>query len=147
MFVRNPFNYDRGAASRESGLACKGVSRTQQSQKEDADINVIVRRFGVTGMIPQVQRLPTFQDFEGVFDFQSAQNALVQANRAFMQVPAAVRARFANDARLFVDFCSDPKNLDELRSMGLAPKKETRDVPASSPSGATPAPVPPGAPA
>lgn len=122
MFVRNPYNYDRHEASRESGLACKGVSKTQQHQKDDADINVIVKRFGVTGLLPQVQKLPTFQNFEGIFDFQSAQNAIVEANRSFMQVPAAIRARFNNSPQEFVAFCMNKDNIEELRQMGLAPK-------------------------
>jgi phage internal scaffolding protein len=95
-------------------------SLTQQSGKDDADINVIMRRFKVTGMMPQSVRRPVFADFEGIFDFQSAQNALVEANRSFSQMPAEVRERFNNDPARFVRFCSDDNNLDEMRKLGLA---------------------------
>ena len=37
-----------------------------------------------------------------------------------MTMPADVRARFNNDPALFVDFCSDEANLDEMRKLGLA---------------------------
>lgn len=116
-----PFNYDQEAVSIESGLKCEDGSKTLQSQKEDADINVIVKRFGVTGMLPQSLKLPTFQDFEGIFDFRTAMDAVKAAEAAFMGVPADIRRRFGNDPQEFVAFCSEPKNLDELRKLGLAP--------------------------
>lgn len=128
-----------------TGLACCDPSLAHQSFKEEADINEIVRRFGLTGVIPQGLKVPTYQDFEDVFDFQTAQNALVAADRAFMALPAEIRKRFGNNAGEFVDFCSDPKNLDEMRKMGLAvpaaveePEKITKVevVNASPPKGA-----------
>ena len=47
-------------------------------------------------------------------------NLIVQADQAFMELPADVRLRFNNDAGSFVDFASDPDNLDEMRELGLA---------------------------
>jgi len=58
VFVRSPYNYDMAKASVESGLACEDASRAVQSQREDADINVIVKRFGLTGQLPQNVRVP-----------------------------------------------------------------------------------------
>lgn len=125
-------NYDTRAVSKATGLKCVLPSKTQQSQAKDADINVIVRRFGVTGLLPQGAVLPRYEDFEGIFDFQTAQNALVSAQRAFMTVPATIRRRFGNDPHEFVQFCSDPANIEELRKMGLAPKVKVSDVPSNS---------------
>lgn len=120
MFLRSAFNYDRDEASRASGISFFGPGRTIQSQKEEADINTIVRRFGVTGVLPQKYDIPTYANFDGVFDFHSAQNALVNAERAFMAIPSDIRARFGNDPQRFVEFASNEDNLDELREMGLA---------------------------
>lgn len=129
-FVRDPSNYDVDAESFDSGLACEDESRTIQSQAEDADINVIVRRFGITGVVPQNLAPPTYADFEGIFDFQTAQNALIKARDAFMQLPGDVRKRFGNDPGEFVMFCSDESNLEEMRKLGLAvPKKEAAVTP------------------
>lgn len=119
-FVRSAYNYDQDEASVEAGLLCADESLAIQSQRDEADINTIVRRFGITGQLPVGLRLPTFGDFDEVFDFQSAQNALVEADRAFMAVPAEIRMRFGNDPQRFVEFCSDEKNLPELRKLGLA---------------------------
>lgn len=120
IFVRSPFNYDVAHASRESGLLCLDESLTLQSQAADADINVIVKRFGITGVMPQGFKLPTYQDFEGLFDYRSAVEAVRNAQYMFVQVPADIRARFDNDPGKFMAFCVNPANLAELRKMGLA---------------------------
>lgn len=120
VFVRNPYNYDRDEASNESGLECKDKSLALQSQAQDADINVIVKRFGLTGLAPQVPVPPTYGDFEAVSDYREALDMIREADRSFMALPAEVRSKFDNDASRFVDFCMDKNNLDEMRKMGLA---------------------------
>lgn len=118
-FVRSPYNYDVDAASDESGLFCDEPSKAQQHQAEEADINTIVRRFGITGTLPTSVRAPTYDDFSEVVDFQTAQLAIRLAMESFQQLPAAVRARFQNDPGTFVDFCSQEQNREEMRSLGL----------------------------
>jgi len=104
------------------------VSLAVQSQRDEVDINTIVRRFGVTGHMPQGVVAPTYQAFEGVFDFQTAMNAVVFAEQQFMQMPADVRARFRNDPQRFVEFVSDSKNLSEMRDLGLAIPEKVVDT-------------------
>lgn len=118
VFVRSAHNYDVDAASNESAIRCEDDSRTHQSFAEECDINTIVRRFGVTGELPDV-RMPTYGDFIEVTDFQSAMNAVVAARESFDLLPANVRAEFRNDPGLFVDFCSDEKNAERMAQMGL----------------------------
>lgn len=126
-------SYDAAAVSRETGLDCdveNFPSKTIQSAKDDADINVIVRRFGVTGQMPQQMRLPSYGDYTGVGDFQSAMNVVRAAEEQFMMLPAAVRSRFGNNPQAFLDFVSDPDNFGELRKMGLAnPEKVDKITP------------------
>lgn len=113
-------DYDFEARSQEFGLSCKDESLAVQSQRDEADINTLVKRFGITGQMPQNVRAPTFEDFTEVFDFQSAMHAVMAAQESFMQMPADVRSRFGNDAQEFVRFCSDKDNLEEMRKLGLA---------------------------
>lgn len=135
VFFRTGYNYDRFAASRVSGLKCEDVSRTVQSEKDDADINVLVRRFGLTGTIPQNVRMPLEADFIEAVDFKTAMNAIREAQESFAAMPADVRARFQNDAGIFVDFCTAQKdgqlvNLEEMRKLGLAvPKAAEPPIP------------------
>ena len=126
---------DRAAHSALHGLACLDVSRTVQSSKEEADINTIVRNFGVTGKLPQNVRMPTFEDFSEVGDFREALQAIESAEESFAQMPSNVRARFENNPALFVDFCSDERNRDEARSLGLLVDPVPAQVVAPGPPG------------
>lgn len=112
--------YCPDTATAESALVCDDVSKTRQADAKEADINTIVRNFGVTGALPQGVRVPSFQDFDEIYDYRSAIEAVRAAETSFMQMPAQVRARFQNDPQEFVEFCSDPANLPELRELGLA---------------------------
>lgn len=120
VFFRTPFNHDPNEFSDSFGLRCDDVSLAVQSERDECDINVLVERFGVTGSFPVPAYLPTFQDFEGIFDYQSAQNALIEAEKSFLALPARIRERFNNTPHRFVEFCSDPSNLEELYDLGLA---------------------------
>lgn len=119
-FLRSEHNYDGDAVTRETALSCPEVTRTQQHFAAEADINTIVRRFGVTGVMPVSAKLPTYGDFTGIGDYQSALAAVQEANEAFAALDAELRARFKNDPAAYVEFCSDPANLPELRKLGLA---------------------------
>lgn len=112
----------------ESRLVCLDESRTVQSMKDDADINVIVRRFGVTGVVPVSVRVPEYGDFDEVFDFQSAMNLIRQAEAAFMQLPAEVRSKFLNSPKNLVDFVSNPSTTKEdLIEFGLLENVKVKD--------------------
>lgn len=114
-------NYDTNAASDESGLKCEDPSLTVQSQRDDADINVIMKRFGITGMVPAVALPPEFGDFSMDLDYRQIMDLQVAAERSFMSLHADVRSRFGNDPVKFVEFALDKENLPELRRLGLAP--------------------------
>lgn len=116
---RSAYDGVNDIASYTTALHCLDPSLAVQSEKDEADINTIVKRFRVTGELPQSVRAPTFADFTDVFDFQSAQNALIEARESFMAMPADVRKRFNNDPQLFVEFCSDGENVEEMRKLGL----------------------------
>lgn len=116
-------NYDYDAASRETELICPEPTLAQQEPKDDCDINTIVERFGLTGHLPEDLRVPINADFDEILDYHTAANRLLEADDAFMQMPAAIRERFGNSAGAFVDFVSDPKNVDQCREWGLATPK------------------------
>lgn len=137
-FLRTPFNYDRDAASNESGLSCQDESLAIQSAAEEANINTIVRRFGLTGQMPAQVAMPRSGDFTNVPDFHTAMNLIRQAEEGFMQVPADVRARFGNDPQRFMDFLEDDGNREEaiklglLKSVPVVPSSGTPDEGAAS---------------
>lgn len=138
--VRSALNYDADALAVATSIKSFDPSRTRQSDMLSADINYIVKNYGLTGTLPVSVRLPTYEDYsESIDDYQTALNAVLAAQESFLQVPANIRERFNHDPQAFLEFCSDEKNLPELRSLGLA-------IPAQEAAGAhgdTPPATPP----
>lgn len=129
-FIRSAYNYDTDIVSDATGLDCKDPSLAQQSAAEDADINTIVARFGLTGEMPQGARLPSYGDYAGITDYRAALAAIQEADENFMQYPAEMRARFNNSPHQFMEFVSNPANQEEIYNLGLA----ERPLPAPTPS-------------
>jgi len=145
IFLRTNWNYNRDLVSYETGLKCEDPSLAQQQFAEDADINTIVRRFGITGKLPENATFPSYGDFTGISDYRSALEALDQADREFMALPAEVRAAMDNDPQRLLEFCSDPGNLPAMRELGLAvPDPSLQKAPSAA---SPPPPVPPDPPA
>lgn len=130
VFLRAPYNYDADEVSEETGLACSDASLAVQAERDECDINTIVRRFGLTGQLPTGVKALMYGDFTGISDYRQALEVVSEADASFYAMPADVRERFRNDPALFVDFCSDPANVDEMRKLGLALPSE-QPVPAS----------------
>lgn len=118
-FARNPYNYDGDSASVMTGLVTTEPSLAQQQYKDETDINNIAKQFGLTGKLPTPVYLPTFGDFSEVTDFQTALHAIQRAEASFLAMPSHVRERFQNSSQKFLEFTSDSRNADELRSLGL----------------------------
>lgn len=119
IFLRSLGNYDSDKVSVETGLVCDDPSMAQQQFKDECDINTILDRFSVTGQLPVSPLQPQFGDFSGVTDYQSALNAVLDAQESFDALPARLRERFANDPAAFVDFCLDEANRGEMKALGL----------------------------
>lgn len=127
-FFRTPYNYDRKEVSDATGTVCLEPTRTQQQFKEECDINFLMKRFGVTGEIPQNIRAVINDDFAEVFDFQTAMNTIRKGEEAFMQMPSGVRARFQNNPSVFVQWLSDEDNRPAAEKLGLVLPKPKEKV-------------------
>jgi len=130
---RAPGNYDANDASVAASLSEFGPTRTQRHQQDETDINLIVKRYNQTGILPQSALQPLYGDFESI-DFQDAQDRIIAARRAFMLIPANIRSRFDNDPGKFVEFASNPENNDELVRLKLRdPPKDPVQAPRPAP--------------
>jgi len=107
------------------GISDWSPSRTRQEFAEECDINVIMARYERTGQLPvNSVEPPRYVDMTAMpSDFREAMDLMLAAEAAFMTLPAKVRREFDNDAKQFVDFASDAKNVDQLRDWGLAAPK------------------------
>lgn len=102
------------------GLTCDPEGdMTDQSFKEECDINTIMQRYQSTGEMPQINKVaPQYMDCTG-HDFQTHMDFIVQAQDLFDQLPSALRDRFGNDPAAFLDFTSNEDNLPEMAKLGL----------------------------
>lgn len=130
-------------------IDCSEDGQTRQEFADECDINVLMRRYETTGIMPGDASLMQYGDFTQLPDFMTAMNTVARANEAFAALPAAVRRRFGNDPAEYVEFVSNPENIDEVRKLGLA--AEVPAKPQDAPPEAKPAPsgpvTPPAAPA
>lgn len=127
-FVRSANNYDVDLVSRMTAYVEDQETKTQQQFKDDSDINVMMERFGLGHPIPQNFRLPSYGDFSDVSDYRSAWDAVFAMQNDFMELPARVRAEFANDPQRFLEFVSNDGNKERMREMGLLKEPEKRIV-------------------
>lgn len=110
-------------------------TRTKQSFKAECDINNIMTKYAKTGVLEHTRNVQgAYGDFSNVPDFQEAQNRIIQAQEAFMALPAAIRKRFDNDPGQLMDFVNDPDNLEEAVKLGLAQEPEKPSQPDPSPT-------------
>lgn len=108
-----------------TGEATTPPSMTKQEFVRECDINNIVKSFSQTGMYNHVNaRQGSYQDLPDHFDFQDAIGVIQQSEAAFMSLPSKVRDRFGQDPVRFLEFMSNPDNLEEMRTLGLAKPQE-----------------------
>lgn len=105
-------------------------SLARQESKDECDINFLMKRYKDHG-VPPTMRVgePRYFDCSDVPDFQTAMQTFIDAEAAFMQLPAAARKELDNDPAKFVEYASDPANLDQMRKWGLAPPEKAPDAP------------------
>lgn len=123
-------------------------SKTQQSFKDECNINNIMAKFRKSGEMAHLNtREPTYGDFSTGLDYQAAQNRVLAAQGDFDSLSAEIRARMHNNPAELLTFVADPENLEEARSLGLIAPAELppADLPptgAAASEGETPSPLP-----
>lgn len=90
-------SYDSAVVSDETATETGPDSVVQQQFLDDADINVIMRRYGMTSAMPSGVAGGVYGDFTGITDYESAVAAIERAQEGFMKLPPEVRERFDND--------------------------------------------------
>lgn len=121
QFLTGYNSIDGVDVSRETAFEDDTPSMTQQSFKDECDINTIVRRFGVTGEQPPLPP-PASVEFSEVYNFQTAMNVIRAGTESFESLDSTIRARFNNDPAQFMNFVHDDSNIEQARMWGLIPK-------------------------
>lgn len=119
-------------------IKCEG-GRTQQHFGPQCDINSIVERARVSGLVTHVNaKPPIYSDVSSVPDFQSALKVVADARATFGDLSSKVRERFSNDPGRMIDFMSDKTNRDECIKLGLFAPKVVVDPAKPDVTGSTP---------
>lgn len=104
-------------------------SKTKQSEKDACDVNRIMARYKKDGVLPPSMMQGFYADVRHISDYRTAVHQVRQANAFFESLTAETRAQFDNDPAVFLDFASDPANLDLLKEMGLVEPSGAPEAP------------------
>lgn len=141
MKFRRQYDTKAQAALREANRYVETQpSLTKAEFARDADLNELVRRFGIsTGNIPVAALDPSYYgDLSDVPDLRTALDRVGEAKERFQALPAAIRQRFNHSPGQFYDWIHNAENWQEAQGMGLLTIKS------SSPEDKTaPTPTPP----
>lgn len=106
-----------------------GESLTKQAFKDECDINVIMRRYERSGVLPVNMRgEPRYVDCTSI-DYLESMRVVADARSAFESLPARVRARFEHDPARLMEFLADERNREEARELGLLRPEAVKAAP------------------
>lgn len=142
-------NYDPSRENEDqlTGLKCPLDEEpgAVQAEKDACDVNKIMAKYIRADILNYTRRIQAaYGDFSNVESYQKALQDVQEAQDAFMELPAHLRAKFENDPAQLMTFLQDPRNLDEAVKLGLvnppaqvappAPAPQTAAAPAPSPA-------------
>lgn len=138
-----PFKTAYGEKVRVAISFAENSRWTKQSFRDECDINNVMARYQSSGELPAInQTAPQYLDVTGL-DYQQAMETVAGAQSLFNDMPSSIRNRFQNDPSLFLDFCSDERNRDEMAQLGLLREAEPVPIaPATPTAKPRPEPVP-----
>ena len=124
IIVYHKFNLPQG-----KGIECKPEEcLTQQSFKDECDINNIIEVFTKTGLwgnsLKPATNQPMFGDFSNVPDFVESQNIIAKAVEQFEALPAILRKRFNNEPAEMLAFMELEENREEAIKLGMCAPPE-----------------------
>lgn len=120
-FWKTPYNHDTMSESNRTALTCPEDSLTDQSFKEDADINTIMERVKQGAQIP----VPLPEHFGDAFSIPTlleARTRIAENNATFYNLPPNIRAEFLNDPARWEDHVHRQlvdQNFDEVERLGI----------------------------
>lgn len=117
------------ALSLSTGLVTGDDSPVQQQFERESRVEVILGRYGVTGVLPQTGLRPQWGVFDDALDFAAALSSIRQAEVAFNELPASIREHFGNDPDRFIQFI-ERGDKDEAIRIGLLPPDKPVTEPA-----------------
>lgn len=114
---------ERDAMSRRSALSfADSISLTSQADRDNSDLNVLVRRFGV-GPVSRPLDASRFGVFDADLDLRRALQVVSDASDSFNSLSAKVREAFNNDPLELLEALKDDQRRDELETLGIVKER------------------------
>lgn len=132
---RHQYDLEADARAREeTDITPTGESLTLQGPAEDADLNNVLKRFGIhdNAILPVTHDPRYYGNVDDTMDLRTAIEAVHEAERTFALLPAKIRRRFGESPAQLHDFVMDPDNRQEAIELGLlvaTPRLEDMKVP------------------
>lgn len=108
------------------GIVFEEPSLTDQSQYKDTDINNIVKRYQVTGLLDSPGSVPfetlQYGDATLLPDYQTALDLVNNVQEEFSSLPSDIREKFDHDPMKLLDALQDPTKKEMLQDIGLISK-------------------------
>lgn len=100
-------------------------SKTDESFKDDCDVNIILDRFMKTGQITHLAKKPSsYADVSDIPNLLDAHIAISNAKTAFGRLPSELRRKLNNDPLNLEEYLKDPENHEEAEHYGLLQIKQ-----------------------
>lgn len=120
--------------TRRVQIDCSQGGLTDQSFKNDADINVIVERFNKTGILPTIERKSYFADVTEIPTLEQAFDIVDKAREQFGKLPAEVRRKMGDNPANLENFINDEDNAEFLKKHGVLIEKTPDPTPEPTPA-------------
>lgn len=105
-----------------------GKGLTEQSHKNQTDINWILADYRKTGLLKHAKDNEGRYDDVSPIDFRQAMETVANANSMFETLPANLRKRFDNKPDKFLEFTQNPDNKNELQKLGILKGNDGIDI-------------------
>ena len=110
---------------RDVSIDCSEPKLTDQSYKNQCDINIIMANYAKTGMLSHTTTIePKFIDNTSIPTLEEAFDIVNRAEEAFYSLPPDIRRLMDNDPSQLELFIQDPNNKDILLKNGVIVQKQ-----------------------
>lgn len=117
MGMMNRKSYSKWkCGDRVKPVTVTGPGLTKQEFREEADVNVMMKRMILTGQPPLSASTlaPIFADVSDIGCYADVLRRVVAADAAFMELPPEIRTRFNNSPAELVEHLQDGNTLAEV---------------------------------
>lgn len=107
-------------------------TKTKLEFQDECDINTILNKYMKTGELgdPARQALAKYGDWSDFpKDYKESLDIAREAHDLFFQLPAKLRDKFNNDPNEYLDYATNPNNLESMVELGLATKRKQPEPP------------------